>query len=332
MQEKESETVKKTFNLLILVSILILLVSCSNKSTSKSNSEEELPSQATVEFSNNGQNLRIIPLYEEVLNYTKEMKETESTDNKQVYIDNVIKPFQEIASEKNINIGDGYFSHFSPTNQIEKLEENTIKLLKNQDLINSLIKESLLKSSQELDGIDKTVFVMPLSPENTFPIQKMDGVTGVALNENAILITMDPSFLEDALKYGVAHEYHHTVRMESKGGIMTLVDSFITEGGADVFAKRIYPDMTPPWIKESLSDESIAIILEGLKENLNANDTDIYLDYKVGNRSKEIPLWSTYRMGYLIVESYIDNHPDKSLKEWTQLDAEEVFKGSDYYE
>jgi uncharacterized lipoprotein YajG len=123
MHEKESETVKKTFHLLILVSILFLLVCCSNKSTSKSNNEEELPSQATVEFSNNGQNIRIIPLYEEVLNYTKEMKETESTDNKQVYIDNVIKPFQEISSEKDINIGNGYFSHFSPTNQIKKLKE-----------------------------------------------------------------------------------------------------------------------------------------------------------------------------------------------------------------
>lgn len=329
MHERESETVKKAFHLFIVVSSLFLLVSCSNKSNKN---EEELPSQATVEFSNNGQNLRIIPLYEEVLNYTMEMKETESAENKQVYIDNVVKPFQEIASEDDINIGNGYFSHFSPTNQIEKLEENTIKLLKNQDLINSLMKESLLKSSRELDGIDKTVFVMPLSPENTFPIQKMDGVTGVALNENAILIHIDPSYVEDTLKYGVAHEYHHTVRMESKGGIDTLVDSFITEGGADVFARSIYPDQTPPWIQEPLSEESIATILEGLKENLHTMDTDMYNDYKVGNRSKEIPLWSTYRMGYLIVESYIANHPDKSLREWTQLDAEEVFKGSDYFE
>jgi uncharacterized protein YjaZ len=321
--------VKKAFQLLKLVSILFLLISCSNKS----NNEEELPSQVSVEFSNHEQNFRILPLYEEVLNYTKGMKNAELKENKQVYIDNVIKPFQEIASEKNINIGNGgYFSHFSPSKQIEKLEENTIKLLKNQDLINSLIKESLLKSSQALGGIGKTVFVMPLSPENTFSIQKMEGLTGVALNENTILISIDPSFLEDALKYGVAHEYHHTVRMENEGGIKTLLDSFITEGGADVFARSIYPDKTPPWIQEPLSEESIDIILEGLKENLNSNDNDIYLDYRAGNPSKEIPLWSTYRMGYLIAESYIGNHPDKSVEEWTQLGAEEVLKGSDYYE
>ncbi|WP_061809592.1 DUF2268 domain-containing protein [Rossellomorea vietnamensis] len=316
---------KKVFPLLKIVTILFLLVSCSNKSDN-----EELPSQERVEFSNNEQNFRIIPLYEEVLNYTKEMKGAKSPDNKQVYIDSVIKPFQDIVSEEEIHMSNGYFSYFSPTNQIEKLEENTIKLLKNQELINSLIKESLLKSSQELGGTDKTIFIMPISPEDVFPIQNMEGVSGVALDENAVLINIDPSFSEEELKYVVAHEYHHTIRRENNELRKTLIDSFITEGGADVFARSIYPDKTPPWIQEPLTEESKAIILEGLKENLNTVDSATYTDFRMGNRVKEIPIWSTYRMGYLIVESYVDNHPDASLKEWTQLEAEAILKGSDY--
>lgn len=316
---------KKVFPLLKIVTILFLLVSCSNKSDN-----EELPSQVRVEFSNNEQNFRIIPLYEEVLNYTKEMKGAKSPDNKQVYIDSVIKPFQDIVSEEEIHMSNGYFSYFSPTNQIEKLEENTIKLLKNQELINSLIKESLLKSSQSLGGTDKTIFIMPISPEDVFPIQNMEGVSGVALDENAVLINIDPTFSEEELKYVVAHEYHHTIRRENKELRKTLIDSFITEGGADVFARSIYPDKTPPWIQEPLTEESKAIILEGLKENLNTVDNSIYTDFRMGNRVKEIPLWSTYRMGNLIVKSYVDNHPDVSLKEWAQLDAEVILKGSDY--
>jgi uncharacterized protein YjaZ len=317
--------VKKVFPLLKIVTILFLLVSCSNKSDN-----EELPSQERVEFSNNEQNFRIIPLYEEVLNYTKEMKGAKSPDNKQVYIDSVIKPFQDIVSEEEIHMSNGYFSYFSPTNQIEKLEENTIKLLKNQELINSLIKESLLKSSQSLGGTDKTIFIMSISPEDVFPIQNMEGVSGVALDENAVLINIDPTFSEEELKYVVAHEYHHTIRRENKELRKTLIDSFITEGGADVFARSIYPDKTPPWIQEPLTEESKAIILEGLKENLNTVDNAIYTDFRMGNRVKEIPLWSTYRMGYLIVKSYVDNHPDVSLNEWTQLDAEVILQGSDY--
>lgn len=315
----------KVFLILKLVSIVFLLVSCSNKSH-----KEEIISQKETEFSNNKQNFHIIPLYEEVLNYTKEMKEAKSQDNKQVYVDNVIKPFQDIVSEEEIQLGDGYFSYFSPTEQVETLEENTIKLLENQELINSLIKEALLKSSQAIGGTDKTIFIMPISPEDAFPVQYMEGVSGVAFDEKAVLINIDPSFSEEELKYVVAHEYHHTVRRENKELRQTLLDSFITEGGADVFARSIYPDKTPPWIQEPLSKESEAIILEGLKKNLHTMDSDIYNDFRIGNRVKEIPLWATYRMGYLIVESYVANNPEQSVDEWTKLSAEEVLKGSDY--
>ncbi|KUP08463.1 hypothetical protein Q73_06000 [Bacillus coahuilensis m2-6] len=226
------------------------------------------------------------------------MKEEESINNKQVYIDNVLKPFQFIAWNNDVNIGNGYFSFFSPTNNINKLEENTIQLLKNQELINDLIKEALLESTAVLPGNDKTFFVMPLSPEDTFPIQEMEGVTGAAFSENAVLVKIDPSFVEEALKYLVAHEYHHTVRME-EAGVMggTLLDSFITEGQAEVFARSVYPDKTPPWEQEPLTEETKNIILEELTKNIDSTDRDIYIDFVSGNPSKKVPTCGELQIG-----------------------------------
>ncbi|MCP3742382.1 DUF2268 domain-containing protein [Rossellomorea sp. BNER] len=316
---------------IIYILLLLLLASCSHVSNQDQKDKDNVPSQKSIKFSHNEQTFQIIPLYEEVLNYTSLVKDNPSLNNKEKYFDEVLEPFQKKASMKNININNDYFSLFLPTKNVQKLEENTIELLKQQDQINEFIKESLIQSSKKLSGIDKTIFIMPLNPENTFPVQNMEGVSGATLSENAVLLQIDPSFVKSALKYAVAHEYHHTIRMESDSGKSpNLLDSFIMEGEAEVFARMIYPDKKAPWEQKPLSDKLLDRVLDELRENANSTTLNIYYDFVIGNSSKGIPMWANYIVGHKITQSYVENNPEVSIEEWTKLGAKEILQGSEY--
>ncbi|WP_175989231.1 hypothetical protein [Bacillus sp. Marseille-Q1617] len=46
--------------------------------------------------------------------------------------------------------------------------------------------------------------------------------------------------------------------------------------------------------------------------------------------SKGLPHWSIYRIGFSILQSYLEAHPDDAIEEWTKLDAEQNLKRSEY--
>ncbi|WP_335872844.1 DUF2268 domain-containing protein [Bacillus sp. 2205SS5-2] len=245
-------------------------------------------------------------------------------------MESVVEAFQAKASEKNVNIGQENFPFFSPTSNAQMLEKNTVELLQQQKQINELIKNSLLSSAELLSGEDVTIFIMPLNPENTFPIQKMEGISGVALSENAILLQIDPSFSENALEYAVAHEYHHKVNIKNNDMTrVTLLDSVVFEGKADSFAKIIYPEKNAPWI-EPLSGDSQATDLHELQKNAHSFDSTIYYEFFNGNASKSLPLWSNYKIGYQLMQSYLENHSGVSSEEWTKLNGIDILEGSEF--
>ncbi|MCA1065815.1 DUF2268 domain-containing putative Zn-dependent protease [Rossellomorea sp. AcN35-11] len=315
----------------ILVLIMSMVIGCSkDESSAKSDKAPSIPSQASLEFTHDEQTFQIIPLYEEILEYTGLVQDDPSQHTKVEYGGKVVVPFQQYAAEKNIDIGNMYFPFFQPTENPQTLEENTVQLLEQQDRINTLIKESLIKSANYLSGGTKTVFVMPLNPENTFTIQKMDGVWGLTMSEGAILLQIDPSFKEETLNYIVAHEYHHAVNMERSGKeLYSLMEAVIFEGKADSFAGLVYPDYQAPWA-ESLANKSQHIVLEELRKNANSYDSSVYNEFFTGNSAKDIPLWSNYKIGFQITQSYLDANPGVSIGEWTEMEANEVVQGGEY--
>jgi uncharacterized protein YjaZ len=314
----------------ILISSFLLLVSCSKENTEVQKVKEVSPPQTPIEFTNNGQSSHIIPLYEEVLEYTTLVKNNPSKNTKTEYSKKVVEPFQKIAAERNIDINSGYFSWFSPTTNPQQLEDNTLKLLEQQDQINDYIKESIISSAKLLSGTDKTFFVMPINPENTFTIQEMEGVAGITLSENTVLLPIDPSFTEMALKYTAAHEYNHMIVLEnSERNVNGLIDPLIFEGKADSFAKMVFPDKNVPWI-EPMAVESEKIVLDHIKNNIDTFDSSIYDGLLNGDSTKGIPPWSNYKIGYKITQSFLKNNPELSISELTKLEAEEIIRGSEF--
>jgi uncharacterized protein YjaZ len=109
----------------------------------------------------------------------------------------------------------------------------------------------------------------------------------------------------------------------------TLLDSFIFEGEAEVFARMVYPNKIAPW-SQPLPDEWLERVLGVLRENADSTDADLYYDFVNGNAVKNIPLWSSYKVGYKITQSYLENNPEISMEELMNLDSEEIFRGSAY--
>lgn len=321
---------KRLVGIVILFSLL--LASCSNDQAKDKDMEDEnklpkLPSQKEVSFSHEGKDFKIIPFYEEVLNYTDYVNNNTSQSNPGAYVEKVLEPLKEKSS---LDLPLEY--PFTASTEVEQFEKNTIQLLQKQELINELIREALINSAEHLPGGDKNVYIMPVRPEDKFVIEKMNGVSGVTYNDKDIFIQIDISFSEDMLKYVIAHEYHHAINILANGemAFYNVLDRILFEGKADSFARIVYPEVSAPWTKP-LSEESTAIVLEELRENADSTSIKIYKDFFNGNSAKGIPLWSDYKVGYQITQSYIENNPDASISRWTRLHSKDLLQGSEYY-
>ncbi|WP_342601223.1 DUF2268 domain-containing putative Zn-dependent protease [Psychrobacillus sp. FSL H8-0483] len=315
---------KRIVGLVIFVSVLF--ASCSDDIVQDKEEENNLPSQKEVSFSYEGKNFKIIPFYEEVLEYTDYVKKNPSESNPGAYVEKVLKPLKEKSS---LDLPLEY--PFTASTEVEQFEKNTVQLLQKQEQINELIQEALIKSAEQLPGGDKNIYIMPLRPEDNFAISKMEGVNGVTYNDKDIFIQIDTSISEDKLKYLVAHEYHHAINILANGerAFYTVLDMILSEGKADSFAHIVYPEISAPWT-EPLSEESTAIVLEELRKNADSTSVKIYKDFFHGNSAKGIPLWSDYKIGYEITQSYIENNPDTSISKWTRLSSKELLQNSEY--
>ncbi|RJE90436.1 hypothetical protein D3P07_09605 [Paenibacillus sp. 1011MAR3C5] len=240
----------KRLHILLIMLTLFLLTSCTNYNSNKILEDLNVPKPIAVEFTHQDRKFEINPLYKEVLHYTASIKEDPSLDTKEEHNNKVLAPFYNMTKKRNLVVFKDYDSFFTPTLLEQQLEDNTIELLNNQEKINSIIEEAIITSIKLLKGGNKTIFIMPLNPDKTTHLREMGGVTGVALSRDVILLHIDPTFSEEFLKYTVAHEYNHTVALESLSvRDDTLLNSVIIEGKADAFASLVYPNQTVPLCK-----------------------------------------------------------------------------------
>ncbi|MFS0824707.1 DUF2268 domain-containing protein [Bacillus sp. 1P02SD] len=323
--------IKRLIPFFIFSVIVVLLIGCSNK-TIEVESPKDLNIKNPPIMKNGNQEFRIIPFYSQILDYIESVSEIEQHEKmEEHYYQKVVEPFQLDTLGK----GEGYWikDHFAfaTPKDIKTLEEFVYSLINNQDEINKIIEQALIKSSNTLPGVNKRVYLFPPNPDNMDGINLMGGVSGVAVSKDAFIIRIDPSsFNEDLLEYSVAHEYHHTIYMES-GNVNwenTLLDSIILEGKADTFAKSLYPNINIPWI-EPLSNQKEEEVWEHLKENLMSKDRTIKGDY-FENPNKGIPRWTNYKIGYQIVNSFLEKNPTTPVRDWTVLSAEEILSNSKY--
>lgn len=197
--------------------------------------------------------------------------------------------------------------------------------------LNETIEKTMIEAIDLLPGENTSFYIFPVNPDDWFTINNMEGIGGAAFFGNKVLLIIDPAVDGEMIQHTVAHEYNHTVHMAENGraSLATVLDGVITEGKADVFANKLYPNTQVPWLAPLTNDEKIAT-LEKLTDTFDSTLLMEYDDFLFGNSSANIPKWANYKIGYKIVENFLEQNPDTSVLEWTTMDADELVKQTDY--
>jgi uncharacterized protein YjaZ len=163
----------------------------------------------------------------------------------------------------------------------------------------------------------------------------MNGVLGSNVGAGKIWLEIYPNGAWlNWIPYTVAHEYHHRVWLDQHDGQLQtadLLDSMVLEGKADSFARLLYPDRHAPWT-EALTPEQELNQWQAMQKYLNARSDATQQKFMFGGLvgNNDVPLWTGYTIGFHIVQSYLQKHPDVTVDEWTMLNAHDLLDQSGY--
>ncbi len=305
------------WRMFIFVVISLLLFGC-NEDVEK---PEILLDENPVIFEHNGQQIEIYTFFDEYENFI-EKAEKEPDNIKVLFQQEVMKAFGE-STNHTVSL----YEEISAPTKIDEVREYLTQLRAQEDDIDRWIKEALEDSGDKLPGEDKKVYIFPSFSEEV-SLKELEYVSGLAIDKEGFILMINPLFTERSLKYTVAHEYHHTVAMES-GRAKTLLERSVLEGKADTFAKIIYPEMEPAWL-QPLSGYYKEHGWEVFMENLNSEESEIWNFLFIGNHFKGIAKWTNYKIGYEIMQNFLKENRDVSIGEWTKMSAQDILAKSQY--
>ncbi|WP_236686914.1 DUF2268 domain-containing putative Zn-dependent protease [Ornithinibacillus contaminans] len=297
---------KKPIKLLLILLITILIMS---------GCESQKEDSIVVSFENpeTGQLFEIVNVYKLYKDFFDESsKENQPKDINELYKTKIIDRVYDqcFAEGKYLYMVNDLLNH-APTNESE-----LSKLIENIDIdsVNKFIKDSLIKSSNLLPSKgETTVCVFPTLEE---------GNSMVTVGAGKIIALYQEGYTEDIIKTTIAHEYHHSVWTEKflqrQNGV-TLLDNLIFEGKAVMFENLVYPGKSIISILPYYSSSQ----WEKFKPLLHKQDLE--LSVEILNGGGELPLNYGYQVGYKMVKSYLDLHPDLTPAEWIGIDAEEIY-------
>ena len=188
--------------------------------------------------------------------------------------------------------------------------------------VRELVESGLKRASAALPGAEgTTVCIQPVALNRA--IEHMRGVGGVSLG-GRIKIFVHPTIAGFArVEYTAAHEYHHEVaRMHlAPGWSRDPLEAIIAEGKADAFAVRLYPTLRPPHT-DPLSPDERQRTWEAFQQLLEAPTETFREDFMFG-LAEGMPRWAGYRLGFEMVNGYLETHRELDPKAWTLLPARE---------
>ncbi|MCM2587901.1 DUF2268 domain-containing putative Zn-dependent protease [Rossellomorea marisflavi] len=317
---------KKIYWTIAMCTLLLTLTGCSDDKE-----EEAFKSEETITYKE--QEIKVHYYYNEMADYIESVRDNPDEDNETLYIQKVKKAMVEHGEADDPTIMKMIgFGFLQAPRDLDTMEENLQAFKGKQDTIHSSIKQAMEKSIDVLPGGNKTIYVVPSSPEFKSNTNLMNGVYGVVYGEYAILILIDPAFNVENLEYTIAHEYHHTVNFEThKPERKSNLDGVVVEGKADAFAKQIYPDVENPWV-DTLHPDKEKMVWDMISENPDIFDQELYDETFFGSREKKIPMWSNYRVGLQIMDAFLQKNPDVSIPEWTSMNTNEILERGKYAE
>jgi uncharacterized protein YjaZ len=131
------------------------------------------------------------------------------------------------------------------------------------------------------------------------------------------------------LDLGAAHELNHSTRILNGPGYGTsLLETMVTEGVADEFARSIVTAApVPPW-DVALSKAQLSTYWKKAEPLLDRADLGLNRTWLFGGPG--VPRWAAYSLGARLVGSARAAHPATDWKRLTREDARVVLSASAY--
>jgi hypothetical protein len=221
---------------------------------------------------------------------------------------------------------DGFSVHLEPTVMLWAQEAKV-------DLP-AVVRRALEHIEGRLDGPQSTIHV---SAGNYFTIPDV-GIGGLTdQSTGTVRISMDMespvplrTLLTVWLPITMAHELHHSARiLDGPGYGQTLLDSLVSEGGAEAFVRETYPDAPSiPWVRP-LDPRTEARTWREARTVLRSLDgPSVHNRWFYGRDG--VPRWAGYKLGYQIATAYLDLHPKESAADLARRSSAEIYRGSRY--
>ncbi|CAM5622456.1 Zn-dependent protease [Bacillus circulans] len=301
----------------LLIFTIFFLSSCQQNEVVEQ--EEKVKEGLTYSFQHpeTGQAYNIIHVYKLYENFEKRMKKDVNMSESQVFDEEVINPIYEACYQD--------AEYFTETVKAPENREEVNNIIQTMDVkaINSAIEESLIKSSNYIPSNQKTnICIYPTEATKSTTLMFTEGAGKISVLYNEF-------FNEETLKAGIAHEYHHSVWTEkyfNNSHSHTVLDNLILEGKAVMFEKLVYPDITLTTVNYNFNKDDWNQIEPDLFQE------DSYRAAEIISGGNGLPYNYGYNVGYQMMRSYLDLHPDFTPQEWTALGAREIYEEGKYNE
>ena len=181
----------------------------------------------------------------------------------------------------------------------------TGKLTEHISLIKNQIQLSLNKINEYFDLVDVDITVSPFQKGEESP----SGIGGYALSPHRVELLLDcqrvdvVKVIESELLDVLAHELHHSLRMNLCSPLETLGDHLILEGQACHFEHTITRGKKS-LLFEGLENHDWKEILEKMKPHLDSSDYS-HNKFFHGSNPSEFPKYAGYWVGFNLVSEYI---------------------------
>lgn len=182
---------------------------------------------------------------------------------------------------------------------------------------------------QQLIPADSLTIYVRLANEDEFTLPDF-GIMGWANNTDEIELIANinnPNFKPENFNSVLVHETHHAIRYRL-GEKETLMWSFVLEGLAMYFEGEILGTDPPPW--------SHVLTLEDIEEYLSKSKSLLFEEsfgekhlyqewfFGVGN----IPFQTGYTLGWLMIENYLNEHPEETAASLVLVPTKEIAKAT----
>lgn len=313
-----------------IISLLVFcLGACSNQhpgENKESGQSEPKPASAisfAVEGGGGFKQFSVILLDAKLEAYMKKAREADPTDARKLYEETVFKPVWNDCFAQGEYLGITSAIREQPPSNFARIEK-AIALLRESDepdaTVTATIKDALMKSAAQLEGPAVTNVCV-------LPTDLIETSAGYTVGSGKILLLYNPYLYKDKQELAgvVAHEYHHsawTSKHFQPHKPFTLLDYLAFEGKAVAFSQLLYPNED---IIDTYPDDEQVESRRAMLQHLDS--TQLALQQKIMFGGQDgIPQVFGYSEGYRLVQTFLRDHPDLTVEQWTASSPEELLR------